>query len=30
MMNALSINAAVAARIDSFIQAAGISPANKR
>lgn len=30
MMNALSINTTVAARIDSFIQAAGISPASKR
>lgn len=30
MMNDLSINTTVAARIDSFIQAAGISPASKR
>lgn len=30
MMNALSINTTVAARIDSFIQAAGISPASMR
>lgn len=30
MMNALSINPTVVARIDSFIQAAGISPASVR
>ncbi|MGL6370235.1 hypothetical protein ACSZNB_11535 [Aeromonas hydrophila] len=30
MMNALSINPTVAARIDHFIQAAGISPASMR
>lgn len=30
MMNALSINPTVAARIDSFIQAAGISPVSMR
>jgi hypothetical protein len=30
MMNTLSINTTVAARIDSFIQAAGMSPASKR
>lgn len=30
MMNALSINPTVVARIDSFIQAAGISPVSMR